>query len=168
MKFSSLVAAVAAISLLSACEQGGAPSRGVMQGGGVNKQDIGTIAGAIGGGIIGSNVGGGKGKIAGTIAGTLLGGALGNSIGGSLDKADMMMYNDTSQRALETAQPGQSLPWKNAQTGNSGTVTPKAYYKNADGDYCREYTQSIVVGGKKQHAFGTACRQPDGSWKIIE
>ncbi len=168
MKFSSLVAAVAAISLLSACEQGGAPGRGVMNGGGVNKQDIGTIAGAIGGGVIGHNIGKGAGQTTATIAGTLLGGVLGNSIGGSLDRADMMMYHDTSQRALETAQPGQTLPWKNAQTGNSGSVTPKAYYKNADGDYCREYTQSIVVGGKKQDAFGTACRQPDGSWKIIE
>jgi surface antigen len=169
MKLSSVVALVAAASLITACQEpSGAPGRGVMQGGMMNKQDVGTIAGAIGGGIIGSNVGGGKGKTTAIIAGSLLGAALGNSIGSSLDRADMMMYHDTSQRALETAQPGQTLPWKNPQTGNSGSVTPKAYYKNAEGDYCREYTQSIVVGGRKQDAYGTACRQPDGSWKIIE
>ena len=24
----------------------------------------------------------------------------------------------------------------------------------------------IVIGGEKNQAYGTACRQPDGSWKI--
>ncbi len=169
MKLRNIIAAIAAVSMLSACNQPmGQPGQGVMQGGSVNKQDIGTVAGAIGGGIIGSNVGGGKGKIAGTIAGTLLGGMIGSSIGASLDKADMAMYNSTSQRALETAQPGQSLPWKNPKTGNYGSITPSNYYQTADGSYCREYQQSIVVGGKKQEGYGTACRQPDGSWKIVE
>ncbi len=164
-----ILAFVTAAVVLTGCnEPMGQPGRGVMQGGGVNKQDIGTLAGAIGGGIIGSNVGGGKGAIAGTIAGTLLGGAIGNSIGASLDKADIAQYNATSQRALETGQPGQSLPWKNPQTGNYGTVTPSNYYQDANGMYCREYSQTITVGGKTQKGYGTACRQPDGSWKIVE
>ena len=167
MKFSSLIAAVAAGSMLAACApQGSAPNRGVMQGGGVNKADVGTLAGAIGGGVLGHNIGGGSGKTIATIGGTLLGAYLGNSVGSSLDNADMAAYHEASQRALETAQPGQSLPWKNAQTGNYGTVTPKSYYKNQAGEYCREYTQTLVVGGKKQDGYGTACRQPDGSWQI--
>lgn len=169
MKFAPFVAIIAATSLLTACaEPGGQPGRGVLQGGNMNKQDVGTIAGAIGGGIIGSNVGGGKGRTTAIIAGTLLGAALGNQVGASLDRADMIMYQDTSQRALETGQPGQTLPWKNPQTGNYGSVTPKAYYQNSGGEYCREYTQTIVVGGKKQDGYGTACRQPDGTWKIVE
>lgn len=169
MKFTPIIAALAATSLLTACtEPGGAPGRGVTQGGTVNKADIGTLAGAVGGGIIGSNIGGGKGAIAGTIGGTLLGAYLGNQIGTSLDNADRAMYNQTSQRALETAQPGQSLPWNNPQSGNSGSITPKGYYRNASGDYCREYTQTIRVGGKTQQGYGTACRQPDGTWQIVE
>jgi surface antigen len=167
MKTHSLIAVLAATSLLTACAEPG--GRGVTQGGsGVNKQEIGTLAGAIGGGILGSNIGGGKGAIAGTIAGTLLGGALGNSIGSSLDNADRAAYNDASQRALETAQPGQSLPWKNTQSGNYGSITPSGYYKDSQGRYCREYTQKIIVGGKTQEGHGTACREPDGTWKIIE
>ncbi|MDX2074440.1 MAG: RT0821/Lpp0805 family surface protein [Alphaproteobacteria bacterium] len=169
MKFTPLIAALAVTSLLTACaEQGGQPGNGVMQGGNVNKADVGTLAGAIGGGIIGSNIGGGKGAIAGTIAGTLLGGALGRSIGTSLDNADRAAYSQASQRALETAQPGQSLPWSNPNSGNSGSITPKGYYRNAQGDYCREYTQTIKVGGKTEQGFGTACRAPDGTWKIVE
>jgi surface antigen len=72
-----------------------------------------------------------------------------------------------NQRALETLPPGQSLPWRNPESGNSGTVTPKAYYKADNGGYCREFQQTITVGGQTQQGYGTACRQPDGSWKIV-
>lgn len=161
---------LAAALVTTGCSQPmGRAGGGVTQGGGtINKQDVGMVGGAIGGGIIGSNVGKGKGAIAATIAGTLLGGAIGSSIGASLDRADLAAYNDTSQRALENGQPGQSLPWKNPRTGNYGSVTPSNYYQNSQGQYCREYTQTIVVGGRKEEGFGRACRQPDGSWQIIE
>ncbi|MEQ1789894.1 MAG: RT0821/Lpp0805 family surface protein, partial [Rickettsiales bacterium] len=168
-KNSKILAVFVAVSVLSACAQpGGQPGSGVMSGGNVNKRDVGTLAGAIGGGVIGHNIGGGAGQTVATIAGTLLGGAIGNSVGGSLDNADMAAYSQASSHALETVPAGQSLPWKNPQTGNYGSVTPAGYYQNSNGQYCREYTQTIVVGGKKQSGHGTACRQPDGSWKIIE
>lgn len=32
---------------------------------------------------------------------------------------------------------------------------------------CREYQSTAVINGKKQPTYGTACRQPDGSWRII-
>ena len=35
------------------------------------------------------------------------------------------------------------------------------------GDYCREYTKSIRVGGHMESGYGTACLQPDGSWMIV-
>jgi surface antigen len=168
MQTTKILAVIIAVSMLTACQQGGPPGRGVMSGGGINKQDIGTVGGAIGGGIIGSNIGGGKGRTAAIIGGTLLGGLLGNSIGQSLDNADRAAYHQASQQALETAQPGQSLPWQNPQSGNSGTITPSNYYQNANGQYCREYTQSINVGGQREEGYGKACRQPDGSWKIVQ
>lgn len=31
---------------------------------------------------------------------------------------------------------------------------------------CREFSTSVVVGGRPQQMFGTACLQPDGTWKI--
>jgi len=36
----------------------------------------------------------------------------------------------------------------------------------ADGSFCREYTSMAEVGGKSETAYGRACRQDDGSWKI--
>lgn len=165
MKTNQFLALIVAGSMLAACQQGGP---GAFNGGtGFNKQDIGTLGGAIGGGIIGSNVGGGKGKIAGTIGGALIGAFVGSELGKSLDNADRTAMGQTSQRALETAQPGQALPWKNAQSGNSGSVVAGNYYQEG-GRYCREYTQTINVGGKSEKAYGTACRQPDGSWEVIK
>lgn len=37
----------------------------------------------------------------------------------------------------------------------------------ADGEYCREYTKNVNIGGKIQQAYGTACQLPDGTWKIM-
>lgn len=168
MYTSRILALIVTASMLTACQQGGPPGAGVMNGGSVNKQDIGTLGGAIGGGVIGSTMGSGKGKTAAIIGGALLGGILGNQIGKSLDNADIAAYNATSQRALETAQPGQSLPWSNPNSGNYGTVTPLNYYQTPTGQYCREYQQTVTVGGQKQQGYGRACRQPDGSWQIAQ
>lgn len=166
---SKLIAALIASSMLSACTQPGSqPNSGVMQGGGVNKQDFGTVIGGVTGGVLGHQIGGGSGKTVATIAGTLLGAALGNSVGASLDRADMQYYSQTSQQALEKGPTGQALPWTNPQSGNSGTVTPGNYYQTSDNRYCREYSQTITVGGKTQRAYGTACRQPDGTWQVVQ
>jgi hypothetical protein len=40
-------------------------------------------------------------------------------------------------------------------------------YRTADGQYCREYTTATHVGGVLQSSYGTACLQPDGSWRIV-
>lgn len=33
--------------------------------------------------------------------------------------------------------------------------------------YCREYIQTVVIGGVQHAAYGTACLQPDGSWQKV-
>jgi surface antigen len=35
------------------------------------------------------------------------------------------------------------------------------------GAYCREFQQTVTIGGKTESAYGTACRQPDGTWKVV-
>jgi hypothetical protein len=34
-------------------------------------------------------------------------------------------------------------------------------------DNCREYQAPAVVGGEPGNTYGTACLQPDGSWRIV-
>lgn len=167
----TVITLAAASLLLAACDgqqnAQNAQAGGITGGGGFSKSDIGTGLGAVGGAVIGSSFGKGNGRVVGGVLGGLVGAGIGHSIGASLDRADMTYYNQTQQRALETAQPGQSLPWSNPQTGNSGTFVPKAPYQASNGQYCREYTETITVGGKPQSGYGQACRQPDGSWQIV-
>ncbi|MBT3534522.1 MAG: glycine zipper 2TM domain-containing protein [Rhodospirillaceae bacterium] len=140
---------------LAACQQGG------------QKQTLGTLLGAVGGAVAGSQVGKGRGQLVAVAAGTLLGGFLGGEIGKSLDNADRIAMEQNTQRSLEATPSGTTTSWRNPDNGHSGTVTPQPSYQNASGQYCREYEQSISVDGKTETAYGTACRQPDGSWKIV-
>ncbi len=157
-----IVCIAAAVTMLAACQQNG------NSGFGLNKEEVGAILGGAGGALLGSQVGDGKGQIVAVAVGTLLGSSLGRQIGASLDKADLAYYNQASQKALETVPPGQTLPWRNPESGVSGTITPAQYYQTASGQYCREYTQTIVIGGRTEEGYGVACRQPDGRWKIKE
>jgi surface antigen len=167
----SFLVLTATAMLLAACDgqQNAMNARqgGVTGGGGIDKSDIGTGLGAIGGGVIGAQFGKGKGQLVTTALGALLGAGIGHEVGSSLDRADMNYYSAAQQRALETSQAGQSLPWNNPQSGHSGSITPATPYKAANGQYCREFTNKINVGGKTESGYGTACRQPDGSWQIV-
>jgi len=131
------------------------------------KQVAGTLLGAGLGGWAGSNIGHGKGRLAAVAAGTLIGAFVGNGIGQSLDRIDQMQANYAYQQAQQ-APIGQPIRWSNPNTGNYGTVTPVREGNNQiNGAYCREYNTTVTVGGQTQSAYGTACRQPDGSWKMI-
>ncbi len=131
------------------------------------KQGLGTLLGAVAGGVAGSQVGDGRGQLVATGVGTLLGAMIGSEIGKSLDRADRLAMQHETQNTLETAPAGTTNTWHNPDSGNSGTVTPTDTYRQSDGTYCREFQQTVTVGGKTQEAYGTACRQPDGSWQII-
>jgi len=149
------MAAVLSLGLLSGCvtDQG-------------NKQTMGTLLGAGLGGFAGSKIGGGKGQLAATAAGVLLGGFLGNSMGQSLDRADQAYLAKAQNQALE-APVGQTISWSNPESGNSGYVTPTRVGRDTStGAYCREYQTEVIVGGESQVGYGTACRMPDGDWKI--
>ncbi|HTI87606.1 MAG TPA: RT0821/Lpp0805 family surface protein [Alphaproteobacteria bacterium] len=148
---------VAAMALsLAACESTGG-----------QKQTGGAILGGIGGAAIGSQFGKGTGQIVGVAAGTLLGALVGSEVGRSLDKADMEYANRANQQAT-TAPIGAPIRWNNPQSGNSGIVTPvRDGVDSSSGAYCREFQQTVSIGGKTQQAYGTACRQPDGTWKVI-
>lgn len=150
-----LVVAATALSL-GACFEG--------QG---NKQIGGTLIGAGLGGLAGSQIGSGTGQLAAVGAGVLLGGLLGSEVGKSLDRADQAYAAQTYQNTLEATPTGQTTTWVNPDSGNQGSYTPTKTYQTDAGQYCREFQQTITVGGQTEQAYGTACRQEDGSWKIV-
>ncbi|HZS85111.1 MAG TPA: hypothetical protein VFA50_19710 [Stellaceae bacterium] len=44
---------------------------------------------------------------------------------------------------------------------------PAVYGPPAAAGQCREYTTTSIVGGQPQQLYGTACLQPDGTWRIV-
>ena len=127
------------------------------------KTTVGALGGAAAGGLIGAAAGGSPAAIAG---GVILGGLLGGAVGNALDQRDKELAMKQAQMSLETGRTGQSGGWQNPDSGNSGSFTPTRTYQQSNGQYCREYTQEIVVGGEKKQSYGTACRQPDGTWQV--
>lgn len=134
-----------------------------------NKEIVGTLAGAALGGLVGSQFGGGTGNKIAIGAGVVAGGFLGNKIGSSLDCQDQQSHYDASQDALEHKKTGQSAGWENPDTGNSGKITPTKTYTSKDGMPCRDFTQTIYIEEDEEYeeVKGSACRQPDGSWKPV-
>ncbi len=65
--------------------------------------------------------------------------------------------------ALDRTISGQSVAWRNSESGSRGTVTPLRTFQAADGRWCREYRQQLQVPGGDEQMTGIACRE-DGGW----
>ena len=133
----------------------------------ISKEEAGAIMGAGLGGLAGSFIGDGGGQLVAVAVGTMVGAIMGSEVGKSLDRADRLALAQAQREALEYGQSGVSTTWKNPDSGNSGEIVPQRAYRQPDGVFCREFVQVIVVGGEMEAAYGTACRQSDGAWKLI-
>ena len=122
----------------------------------------GTLIGAAVGGLLGSQFGKGSGQLAMTALGVLAGAAIGNHIGQTMDAQDAAYTRNT----LERTPTGQSVAWNNPDTGYQHRVTPTRTVMQGSGQPCREFTHTVMIGGQPKQAYGTACRQADGSWQI--
>ena len=130
------------------------------------KQTVGTGLGAVVGGLAGSQIGSGSGRDIAIGAGVLLGALAGSEVGRSLDRADQLYMQRAQTQAL-SAPVGETIYWNNPESPNSGSYKTVRDGVKSSGEYCREFQQTITVDGREQSAYGTACQQPDGSWKIV-
>ncbi|MFZ5609923.1 MAG: RT0821/Lpp0805 family surface protein [Pseudomonadota bacterium] len=142
----------------------GALILGLLGGCDMDGRTLGAIGGAAAGAGLGKAAGGGT---LGIILGAAAGAWLGGEIGKSLDERDRHAMHTTTQAALDSSPAGTTSRWSNPQSGNSGTVTPQQSFTNAEGAECREFQQTVSAGGKTETGYATACRQPDGSWKVV-
>ncbi len=110
-----------------------------------------------------------------TMVGAVAGSFVGNAIGRTMDQRDQA----TMVQALNSTPNGQAYGWQNANSGNTYSVQPtRSYYQNIyvnqggqkapAQQYCREYRQTAVIAGRQQQLYGTACRQPDGTWQMAQ
>jgi surface antigen len=161
-----LILALAASTALAGC----ASNNGYGNGGGtgINKEIVGTVGGAALGGLLGAQLGkdGSRGELIGTAAGVFIGGLIGNQIGAYMDDQDKLMAQRSQYEALERYPDGRSAQWSNPNNGNYGYTQPNNTYQSSNGQYCREYQTTVVIDGRPQTGYGTACRRADGNWQI--
>lgn len=156
MLVKKIIVVAATASILSACAGMG------------EKETAGTVIGAGTGAVVGGQMGGGSGRLVGVAVGTLLGALLGGEIGRSMDRNDQIAAQQAYQQA-QTAPIGQPITWENPDNGHYGSVTPvREGTHDQTGEYCREFQQTVTIGGRPEDAYGIACRQPDGSWRIVQ
>lgn len=148
---------IVACSLIAACLMSGCENP---------KQALGALGGGALGGYTGSTIGSGRGRVVATAVGAVLGALGGGYLGQQLDQSDKERAALTYQNTLESCPVGKTAHWRNPDSGHYGSITPTRTFQNPQNQYCREFQQTIVVGGRTQQGYGTACRQPDGSWQI--
>lgn len=82
----------------------------------------------------------------------------------NLDEEQRRRHEEAMMRAI-TARVGDTVTWE--EGGASGSVTTTRIGHTRSGQVCREFRQQVTIGGKTREAYGIACHQPDGSWKIV-
>jgi surface antigen len=134
-----------------------------------NEELIGTGVGAAVGGLFGSQFGKGSGQLVSTGLGVAVGGAIGNNIG-----RDMEEQPSAPQDAYVPPSGDQAPIVYNSYAPNyvappaPPPAPPTTYVDQNNGTYCRPYSQEIRIDGQIQESFGTACLQPDGTWRIVQ
>ena len=130
----------------------------------------GTILGGVAGAVVGSKFGKGSGRTAATALGAVIGSTVGRDIGKSLDETSRQRAGAAMHHALETATIGESIEWENPDNSGGpayGTSTVKRQGADSQGRTCREFQQTVTIGGRQEQSYGTACRDANGDWKIV-
>ena len=152
-----VLAVMIAVSMLGACANNESGSR-----------QAGTLIGGVLGGIIGSKFGSGVGKSASIALGAGLGAIAGDEIARRLTERDRQMASATLDDALENGEANKNSGWSNPESGNNGTAKAGETYEQAKtGEDCRDFETTIFTNGGESTATGTACRNEDGSWKVV-
>lgn len=125
-----------------------------------SKAGTGAVVGTGAGALAGAAIGGDEGAV----IGALLGAGIGFGIGAHMDAQD----RERAAAVLEATPTHQTSEWVNPDTGAQYQMTPQRTYTTEAGQPCREFTMTASIGGRPEQTYGTACRQADGSWRIVD
>ncbi len=83
-----------------------------------------------------------------------------------VSEADLAYARAAAAAALQQGGKGNSVPWRNPQTGVGGNITPLAVSYSEGGLSCRNFLASYVNGGAQSWLQGSACRTARGEWQV--
>lgn len=84
----------------------------------------------------------------------------------SANKTQRYAHERALNRAA-SAPVGEPIIW-NENNGSGRVTVTRTGTLPATGQPCREFTQEVVIDGEQETAYGTACRQPDGAWQLVQ
>jgi len=82
----------------------------------------------------------------------------------TLSEAQQRAHEQAQIRAT-TAPLNETVVWHDGSA--QGSVVAVRAGTSSGGRYCREFQQTVSIGGRTEQAYGTACQQPDGAWEIV-
>lgn len=133
-------------------------------------ESTGALIGGAAGAVLGNQFGDGDGRVVMTALGAILGATVGQEIGASLDETSRTEAALATQRALDSADVGTGITWDNPANAGapaSGTTVITRQGADEQGRTCREFQQTVTVGGEEVQAYGTACRDANGDWQLV-
>lgn len=98
--------------------------------------------------------------------GSVQGGLSSSEIGRALDEMDRLAAGQAELVALQSVPAGSQHHWQSNHSSASGTVVPGETYQINQSE-CRDYTHTVTIDGSPRPWRGTACRQPNGSWRAV-
>ena len=126
-----------------------------------DRAEVGAVLGGAAGGVIGAAAGQDGQRAVAIVVGTVIGAAIGAEIGRRMDQADRSCVG----HALELAVPGQTVTWKNHNTGIAYQLTPAGDgERTAEG--CRKFRLIATGGFGLSEGRAVACAGADGTWKL--
>jgi surface antigen len=97
----------------------------------------------------------------------LKGGLIGGDLGATLTKTEKQRGLIAEYQALETSFGQAPVSWVDEKTGSAGEVVAGAPYRVGQQD-CRPFTHKLTVKKLVTNASGSACRQANGSWLLLQ
>ncbi len=100
-------------------------------------------------------------------AGITGGGLVGGPFGTKLERGDRTVAFEAEYKALEYSKGGELVNWTGKTGSVSGKVVAAQPYRVGSQD-CRQYSHELDQSGIVTNARGTACRNADGTWSLLE
>jgi surface antigen len=128
-----------------------------------NKRAMGAVLGGAIGGVIGAQMGDGASRNIAILVGAAAGTLIGSHIGKTMDEADRACVGE----ALEKAGDNRTVAWASDDGSTAYRVTPLASRPNTD-PACRMFVLEAKTTAGSSTSNAQACRDPGGSWRVIE
>jgi surface antigen len=128
-----------------------------------NRAQQGSVFGALAGAAIGGQLGPSSQSVTNALIGAGIGLALGYIVGNEWDKNDQQQLNNT----LEYTPSGQTVEWRNPDTGREYRATPSPAYAKDDRIY-RDVDLIADVDGKEERVKARAYRDNNGQWVLVQ